>query len=162
MTAFIYISFLLGLSKDAHAIIPNNGVVQTSKSLDSLLSTKSEDSAYLQCMNQGRGARYFSNSCTKLVDTLRKKMNMMALEADLQMQAEKLTQKPLSKDAASRVSLLAKINLLSTQAEETIKMVQTASKNNDTQEDIPDIVTAIQKVQTSVIAYTQLFPNSVR
>jgi actin-related protein len=159
---FIYFSFVLGITPICSASIPSNGVLQTSRSLDSILSVNDAQSAYNQCVTQNRGARYFSNSCTKLIDTLRKKMNMMVLESDLQMQAEKIAKKPLPKDASSRIAMLAKINLLSTQAEETIKTAQTASKNNDSKEDLPDIVTSIQKVQTSVAAYTQLFPNGIR
>jgi hypothetical protein len=141
-------------------MIPNNGVVLTSRSLDTVLSTADEESLYNRCVTQGRSARYFSNSCTKLVDILRKKMNVMALESDLQMQAEKLSHKRLPKDASNRVAILAKINLLSTQAEETIKTAQTASKSDDAKENLPDIISAIQKVQMSVTAYTKLFPSA--
>jgi len=141
-------------------MIPSNGVLQTSRSLETMLDSRNSESAYNQCISQGRGARYFSNSCTKLIDTLRRKMNIMALESDLQMQAERISDKRIQKEAASRLAVLSKINLFSTQAEETIKTVQTDTKTSDAKENLPDVLTAIKKVQNSVLAYSKLLPNA--
>ena len=80
-------------------------------------------------------------------------MSGMALEADVQMQSEKLSQGPLSKLATFRISILSRINLLSSQAEEALKTYET-------KDDLPAIVSTIQKVQVSVAAYTKLFPNA--
>jgi hypothetical protein len=164
VTLFFYINMLAGVLplsplSTSLAFVPSNGVVQISHSLETILDENDSASAYNQCVTQGRGTRYFSNTCSKLVDVLRKKMSIMALESDVQMQAEKLSKKPLPKDASKRLAILAKINLLSAQAEETIKTAQTGPKNDDAKETLPDIIMAIKKVQISVTAYTKLFPN---
>ena len=142
---------------NANLVNVNNGVIQTSRSLDTILSLNDSESAYHLCMTQGRGIRYFSNSCTKLLDALRKKMNRLAIEADLQIQAEKIEKKPISKSALARIAMLSKINLLSTQTEDTIISAQNSPKNNDSREDIPEIMASIKKVQISVAGYTRLF-----
>lgn len=84
-------------------------------------------------------------------------MNRLAIEADLQIQAEKIEKKPISKSALARIAMLSKINLLSTQTEDTIISAQNSPKNNDSREDIPEIMASIKKVQISVAGYTRLF-----
>lgn len=85
-------------------------------------------------------------------------MNVLVLESDLQMQAEKLAKPPLSRASTSRIAMLAKINLLATQAEDTIKAVQSNSKNSDSKDDLIDVLPAVKKVQLSYQAYLKLSP----
>jgi hypothetical protein len=149
--ALFLISALI-LASTSDASLPTNGVLRTNLALNSLLNSGDAESPYYRCLSQGTSALYFSNSCAKLFDALRKKMNMMALEADLQMQAEKLSPHPLSKVANDRISLLSKINLLSTQAQETLKA-------SESKEDLPDIVDSVKRVQSVVTSYSELLPH---
>ena len=119
--------FILTLTPEAKAALPKNGVVITASSLQEVLNEENPGSPYQRCNTQSRSLRYFSNECSHLIESLRKKMNVLVLESDLQMQAEKLAKPPLSRASTSRIAMLAKINLLTTQAEDTIKAVQSNS-----------------------------------
>ena len=145
------------------ASIPtNNGVLQTGQAIDSLLNANDTESLYYRCQNQGRGSRYFSDSCTKLIDTLRKRIDILVLESDLQIQAEKLAKPTLSKSAMSRISVLAQINLRSTQAEDAIKVLQNSAKGSDLKDDLPDVLTSVNKVQLLVANYSKLFGDGLK
>ena len=158
MHVALYLSFILATTPAAIANIPKNGVVLAANSLEDLMKEANPGSAYQLCNTQSRSARYFSNECTRLIESLRKKMSVMMLESDLQMQAEKLGKVPLPRVSLSRIAMLAKINLLATQAEETIKAAQSSSRNSDSKEDLPDILPAVKKVQQSYQAYLKLSP----
>lgn len=77
----------------------------------------------------------------------------MTIESDLQTQAERLS--PNDKKAASskKITWLAKLNLLSSQAQETIRVIQSGSKSNDVKDDIPDALTAARKVEACYRSY---------
>ena len=157
----IFIGMMFSACPTIFASIPtNNGVLQTSNAVEALLNSSDTDSLYSRCLTQGIGARYFSDSCTKLIDNLRKRMDVLALEADLQIQAEKIAKPILSKIAATRILLLSKINLLSTQAEDMIKASQNNSKNSDPKEDLPDILSSVHNIQALVANYSKLFANA--
>ncbi|MBC7397029.1 MAG: hypothetical protein H7333_06265 [Bdellovibrionales bacterium] len=159
MTVAFLFSLIVGLTSEAHALVPKNGVILAANSLKDLLDEQDKESPYHRCVTQSLSARYFSNHCARLTELLRKKMNVMILESDLQMQAEKLAKEPLSSDAKSRISMLAKINLLAVQAEEVIKAAETRSENSDGKEALPDILPAVRKVQVSFLSYAKFLPR---
>lgn len=149
-------NLFLSLAPASFASIPShNGVLQTHTAIEAALNTKDPKSLLSQCENQGLGTRYFTNHCTKLVDLLRKRMNTLALDSDLQIQAEKISTTKLTAQAKARIKVLTSINVLSIQAEDAIMGAQ-ASAKNETKSELADIVAIIKKVQTSVIRYSKL------
>ena len=86
-------------------------------------------------------------------------MSMMALESDLQMQAERLKVSSSNELRNERIAMLAKINLLANQAEEALKSLKTGSSGGDHQERIPEVIPTVRKVQTAYEAYLKLLPH---
>ena len=82
-------------------------------------------------------------------------MNTLALDSDLQIQAEKNSTAKLTAQVRARIEVLTSINVLSFQAEDAIWAAQ-ASAKNETKSDLAEIVAIIKKVQTSVIRYSKL------
>ena len=83
----------------------------------------------------------------------------MALESDLQMQAEKLSKHPKQDKSPTRIAMLAKINLLATQAEETIKASLNTPHSGDQKEELSDILPAVKKVQIAFQSYSKMLPR---
>ena len=153
---------LILMSTLAVAAIPSkgrNGVIHIGESLSLDIDTQNTNSAFSRCQNESRGTRFFSNSCTKLIETLQKKMSMMSLESDLQMQAERLKVSSFNELRNERIAMLAKINLLSHQAEEALKSLKTGQSGGDNQERIPEIIPTVKKVQTAYEAYLKFLPH---
>ena len=165
MHYLLCLSFISGFNFTAWANltpsqIQKNGVVQAGEALLNLIDDKEKDSLFSRCTTESRSARYFSNSCSNLIVGLKKQMNRMVMESDFQMQAEKLSnRRPSNEHSNHRLAMLAKINLLATQAEETIKTVQNTSKNSDNRDDIPDLLPAVKKVELSFLTYLKLLKN---
>lgn len=148
----IGITFFFGASESAWAsfVAPDsvkNGLLITGNSLLALVDEKETHSPLSRCINEERGSRIFSNHCDELMANLKKRMSMMALESDLQIQNEKLSSTPLSDRDNQKVDVLSKINLLSLQAEETI------SSGND----LRTVITAVTKVKSSYLTYRKFY-----
>ena len=136
-----------------------NGVMMIGDALTLTLDDQDQNSLIHKCQSENRGTRFFSNSCTKLMASLQKKMSMMALESDLQMQAERLKVATPAEKRNERIAMLAKLNLLSQQAEESIKSLLGSSASTDNQEHLTEVLPTILKVQTSYLSYLKLIPN---
>ena len=162
----IIISILLsGANPSSFATIPDaahteslkNGLIRTGNAFSSLLDEKENDSPLAKCLNQYQKPRLFSNSCGDLVATLRKRMNLMVLESDLQIQNEKLNHQPSTEKDSQKIAWLSKINLFATQAEETIKMAQNTTRSTDFRDEMPDILNSVTKVKTAYLSYLKFF-----
>ncbi len=159
MRCLIFFCVTLGFLPVGHASFMNNGVILTAKSIETILNESDENSLYRKCQAQPRGFRFLSNACTQLVESLRKKMDTMTLESDLQMQAERISKHPKNDPSTNRIAMLAKINLLATQAEDAIKASLNNSKANDIKESLTDILPAVKKVQIAFKSYSKLLPH---
>ncbi len=155
MLLMITSQLLAGLATPTYAAIPTadisrNGLIRTGNALLSIVDEKEQSSQLSLCTND-RGSHLFSNSCNDLVVSLRKKMNMMALESDLQIQNEKVNT-PSNPQSSDRLAHLEKINLLSIQAEDIIRAAQNANPG-EFKGDVTDILSSVAKVKLSYLSW---------
>ncbi len=160
-TALPYILLVVTLQPASASVEkhPKNGVMIIGEALTLTIDDQDQNSLIHKCQNENRGTRFFSNSCTKLMASLQKKMSMMALESDLQMQAERLKVATPAEKRNERIAMLAKLNLLSQQAEDSIKSLLGNTSSSYNQEHLLEVLPTILKVQTSYLAYLKLIPN---
>ena len=153
----------LFLTSLAQASIPapasRNGVVRTGVILNQILSSSDETSPYSKCSREGNGLLMFSNSCKELIDQLQRKLALMTLESDIQLQSEKLNPTENRKRKQERMGMLTKLNLLSTQAEDSIKSLKANYPETRYREHLNEIIPEVKKVQTSLEAYLRTIPH---
>jgi len=150
--------------------LPKNGLLKVGLSLLTILDESNPESLWSKCSQEGTGMQLFANSCKSLVDQLQKKLNLMTLESDIQIQAERIHYKPnLTPNSRNprhtqreRIALLRELNLLSTQAEDALQSVKTEQRDPQIQEHLSAILPGLKKVQTSFLAYSRLLTHGNR
>ena len=140
-----------------------NGVVRTGTALSQMIDETQSGSLYLKCAQESTGMSLFSNSCKELIDQLQKKLSLMSLESDIQIQSEKIgihsgqelhrSQKPM------RVGMLVKLNLMSTQAEEAVKTLKANYPEGKFREHLDEVIPEVKKVQISYQSYLKLLTD---
>jgi hypothetical protein len=146
---------LIGISAKA-ALPSRNGVIRTGAALTDLISLEYPESLLRKCYRENLGSRLFSDSCRELVDQLQKKINVMTVESDIQIQAERID--PLSRKSRNqeRLAMLAKLNLVSTQAEDAIRILRSRYPESQYQDHLKDILPSVEKVRLSYQSYLKI------
>ncbi len=132
---------------------PKNGVVRAGLALGRILNESSSESPISRCIREGEGVSLFSDSCKSFMDQLQKKLALMTLESDIQMQSEKLSRNRIRPARRRRMESLSKLNLVSTQAEDTIKILKTNRAEEPLHSHIREILPDLKKVQDAYRAY---------
>ena len=145
------------MALSASASIPSrNGVIRTGAAISDLISLDDSESLLRKCYRENLGSRLFSASCRELVDQLQKKINVMTVESDIQIQAERID--PLSRKSKNqeRIGMLAKLNLVSTQAEDAIRTLRLNYPENEYQDHLKEILPSVEKVRLSYQSYLKI------
>ena len=137
-----------------------NGVVRTGGAILAIMDHLNSDSLLVRCNRENAGTRIFANSCKEFIEQLQKKMSLMSLETDIQIQSERINSKAKTAAHQQRIAMLAKLNLIATQAEDAIKTLKANYSENHFQEHLLEILPTVTKVQTSYTAYLKLLPDA--
>jgi hypothetical protein len=131
-------------------------VIRTGSAISDLISLEAPDSLLRKCYRENLGSRLFSNSCRELVDQLQKKITVMTVESDIQIQAERID--PLSRKSRNqeRLGMLAKLNLVSTQAEDAIRTLRSNYSEGEYQDHLREILPSVEKVRLSYQSYLKI------
>jgi len=138
---------------------PKNGVLRAGIALGRILNETSPESPVSRCIREGEGVNPFSDSCKSFMDQLQKKLALMTLESDIQMQSEKLSRNPNRRTRRSRMESLSKLYLVSTQAEDTLKILKANRAEEPLHSHIREIMPDLKKVQEAYQAYLDLLAH---
>ena len=130
-----------------------NGVIRTGAALSRILTIDSPESLLRKCYNENIGSRLFSDSCLELIEQLQQKTGLMTVESDIQMQAERIDPLLRKSKNQERLEMLAKLNLVSTQAVDAIKALRASVPENRYQDHLGDILPVVEKVRIAYESY---------
>ena len=159
MKSFVWIFLILGFQQTVLGSLPEtekNGVLRTGTALNELLDSTQPVSAFSRCRNENAGSRLFERACARLIDQLQKKMMLMTVESDIRIQAERISPLARAPRNQARIALLAKLNLISNQAEYAIKTLKSETPENRIQDRLEDLLPALARVRSSFEAYRKV------
>jgi hypothetical protein len=138
---------------------PRNGVLKTGSAIQDLIESRNPDSLRRKCARENAGTRLFSSFCREFVDQLQKKINLMVVETDIQIQAERLSPSPMTADPKSRLDLLIQLNAAAIQAEQSIRALKAGYSERSYKEHLSEILPDSKKVRDIFEAYAKLNPD---
>ncbi|NDG83892.1 MAG: hypothetical protein EBX52_02515, partial [Proteobacteria bacterium] len=121
--------------------------------LSRILSLDSSDSLLRRCYHENIGSRLFSDSCRELIDQLQQKTGLMTVESDIQIQAERIDPLLRKSKNQERLGMLAKLNLVSTQASDAIKTLRASYPESQYQDHLNEILPAVEKIRIAYESY---------
>lgn len=81
---------------------------------------------------------------------------LMTVESDIRIQAERISPLARAPRNQARIALLAKLNLISNQAEYAIKTLKSETPENRIQDRLEDLLPALARVRSSFEAYRKV------
>ncbi|MBU6154104.1 MAG: hypothetical protein KGP28_07365 [Bdellovibrionales bacterium] len=135
---------------------PRNGVVRAGLALGRILDETSPESPISKCTRTANGMNLFSDSCKAFLDQLQKKLALMTLESDIQIQSEKLSHPRRQVSHRKKVESLSNLNLVSTQAEDALKLLKSSRPDDQFHSLIREILPELKKVQQAYHTYLEL------
>ncbi len=162
---FPWIILTLLLTVPGLASLPDhskNGVVRAGFALNRILDDSSADSPVSKCFREDDSLNLFSDSCRALLDQLQKKLALMTLESDIQIQAEKLGRGKSRISRKNRMESLSRLNLVSTQAEDALKPLKSGIPEDQLPARIRKILPDLKKVGVAYQAYLGFLADGSR
>lgn len=147
---------------EAEASLPGtqrNGVLRTGASLDGLLGADTPESLQGKCTRENAGTRLFSSFCREFIDQLQRKINLMVVETEIRIQAERLAPAPVLADQKTRLDLLIRLNSAALQAEESIRAIKAGYSDRNYKDHLHEILPETKKVRDIYEAYAKLNPD---
>ncbi|NDF14712.1 hypothetical protein EB061_05255 [bacterium] len=130
-------------------------VIQTGTSLRQLLEADSP--LLLRCARENAGTRLFSSFCREFVEQLQRKINLMVVETDVQIQAGRLADAAdQEKKGKPRLDLLIRLNTSAVQAEESIRALKAGISERNFKDHLSEILPDSKKVRDIFDAYARL------